>query len=191
MPALLFGWMFPAVRLEFGARRPRKLVLGASEGESRPGVVCLRWADIVQIEVSAAATGRRLVRILPCVAGQGGTEIQVRCTVDEGEAVCRAAQRAGGVHATWLAGMRPCRLRRGLRDSAAGALLYGCVALAFGQAPSAAFLAALGFGLLASIGCLVSELVAVPFARLAGVVQRGVGVLTFARDAGSGRSATE
>lgn len=191
VPAFLFGWMFSGARLALGARRPRRLVVGAAEEEARPRVCCIDWADVVQIEVSSTRARRRFVRIVLSAAGQGETEIQVRCTVDEGEAICRAAQSAGGVHPTWLGSVRSSRLRSGLRDSAAGAVLYGCVALACGQTPTAAALAALVFGLCASIGCLVSELAAVPSARITGVVQRGVGVFTFARDADLGRGRTK
>jgi hypothetical protein len=181
IPAVLFGWMSGGTRLVFGLRRPRRLILGASEREAGPGELHLRWADIDQIEMFPERIGRRRVHIFVRGAAADRGEVQVLCTAAEGAAICEAALMAGGLHADWSASARPRGLREALLRSASGGILYGTVALAFGRTPSAALLAAFLFALFALLGHLVTGLATWPRARLSGVLMNGVALISFKR----------
>lgn len=179
LPAVLVGWMFNGLRFELGECRPRGLVVGGEKDRALPGTVHLAWHDIERIELAPTRAFRRWVRVF--VRGSAATagELHLRCTVDQAEAILRAALDAGGT----LGGRRRPgarrRVRRGLFESAWGAVLYGGVALGSGRATSSALLAALTFLGFACGGCLLMELRGTPLAGLFASVLRGAGVVTF------------
>ena len=186
LPAVLFGWMFNGLRFELSEHRPRGLVVGGQKDQAPPGTVHLAWHDIERIELAPTRAFGRWVRVFVRGSAAKADELHLQCTVAQAEAILRTALDAGGSLGGRGRPGAPRRIRRGLFQSAWGAVLYGGVALASGRAASSALLAALTFVGLAGGGCLLAELSTTALAGLFGSVLRGAGVVTFAEGANGG-----
>lgn len=186
LPAVLVGWLFSGLRFELGERRPRGLVIGGRRDGAPLGTVHLAWDDIERIEVAPTRGWRRWVRVFVRESAANAGELHLRCTVDQAAALLQTALDAGGTPGGRGMPGALRRIRRGLLESAGGAVVYGVVAFGSGRAASSALLAALTFVGLASGGCLLAELSMTPLAGLFGSVLRGAGVVTFADRANGG-----